>query len=177
MTAARASNSTFRFLMPPINAQVVNGINARTANRVPHSPLVGKQPENEPSEFWARLVSAWGPKGLPTTQNGVATALDMSQGSTRRWYTGEGYPETKVLGDIAKRGGVTIDWLLTGQLPRSPIKESTPVGKLLSLWERLDEVGREHVYQAAIGQLAIRPQREDASKSASKHPSQRAGSI
>lgn len=125
---------------------------------------MGKKAESEPSGFWARLSRAWRKKGLPTSQNGVATLLDMSQGSTRRWYTGEGYPETTVLRDIAKRGDVTIDWLLNDSLPQSPIGRNTSLGRFLAVWEQLDEAGKAHVHQAALGQLAIRPPTQPVSE-------------
>lgn len=141
--------------MRPINAQTVNSVNAYTAKRVPHHAGVGKQSESEPSAFWSRLTEAWTPKGWPTSQNGVATKLDMSQGSTHRWFTGEGYPEIDALRRIAELGEVNVDWLLTGALPKSPIGKGTPLGRLMVVWEQLDERGKDHVYQAAVGQLAL----------------------
>lgn len=138
-----------------INAHTVNTVNAYTANDVTHHGRVGKRSESEPSEFWSRLTEAWKPKGLATSQNGVADKLDMSQGSTRRWYTGEGYPEIDVLRRIAELGGVTIDWLLSGTLPKSPIGKTTALGRLMLAWEQLDDHGKEHVYQSAVGQLAL----------------------
>lgn len=116
---------------------------------------MGKQAESEPSDFWTRLADAWEPKGLPTSQNGVARELKMSQGSTRRWYTGDGYPETQVLREIARKGNVTIDWLLNGTLPRTPTAAHTPLGRLLLVWEQLDETARELLYKTAQGQLAL----------------------
>lgn len=138
-----------------INAQIVNTVNAYTANEVPQDRSVGKPTESPPSAFWKRLTEAWGPLGYPTSQNGVATKLKMSQGSTRRWFTGEGLPETEVIREIANLGGVTIDWLLNETLPRSPIGKKTDLGKLLEVWEKLDKAGREHVYEASQGQLAL----------------------
>lgn len=141
--------------MTQINAQIVNSVNAYTANVVPHDYFVGKQPESAPSAFWIRLTEAWKKRGHPTTQNGVATKLKMSQGSTRRWYTGEGLPETEVIREIAELGGVTIDWLLNETLPKSPIGKQTELGRLMEIWEHLDKSGKEHVYEAAQGQLAL----------------------
>lgn len=115
-----------------------------------------KRPESEPSEFWGRLAEAWKPRGLPTTQNGVAKELDMSQGSTRRWYTGDGLPETEKLREIAKKGDVTVDWLLNGTLPKRPTAAHTALGRFLIVWDQLDDHAREHVYRAALGQLAMR---------------------
>lgn len=148
-----------------INAQIVNRVNAYSANGLSHILGVGKHAETEPSEFWKRLIAAWADKGLPTSQNGIATKLEMSQGSTRRWFTGEGLPETKVLRELAREGGVTIDWLLDGRLPKSPIGKQTTLGKFLLLWEELDEAGKERIHRAALGEIALKsPARVQASK-------------
>lgn len=148
------------------NAQIVNTVNAYSANDLQQTPVMAKRAETEPSEFWERLLEAWKPKGLPVTQNGVATELDMSQGSTRRWYTGDGLPETEVLRVIAKKGDVTIDWLLNGTLPKRPTAAYTPLGRLLIAWDQLDDHSRDHVYKAALGQLALRAPPVQAVKTA-----------
>lgn len=140
-----------------INAQFVKSVNAYTANESPHARRVGKQAESEASDFWKRLIEAWASKGLPTSQNGIASKLDMSQGSTRRWYTGEGYPEIEILRKLASLGGVTIDWLLDERLPKSPIGKQTTLGKFLALWEQLDEAGQERIHRAALGEIALKP--------------------
>jgi transcriptional regulator with XRE-family HTH domain len=148
-----------------INAQIVNRVNAYSANGELHAAPVGKRAETEPSDFWKRLTEAWGAKGLPVSQNGIAMKLSMSQGSTRRWYTGEGYPEIDVLRALAKEGGVTIDWLLDERLPKSPIGKQTTLGMFLALWEQLDEAGKERIHRAALGELALKsPARAPASK-------------
>lgn len=144
-------------LMGPITAQIVNTINAYSGSRVQQAVPMGKTTESPPSPFWQRLTDAWAPLGLPTSQNGVATKLGMSQGSTRRWYTGDGLPETEIIKEIARLGNVTIDWLLLERMPRSPISPKTQLGKLLLLWEQLDDAGREHLHRTALGELALKP--------------------
>lgn len=161
--------------MIEINAQIVNPVNAYTANEVLQTSRMGKRAESDPSGFWVRLAQAWKKEGLPISQNGVATTLKMSQGSTRRWFTGEGYPEIEVLRDIATLGKVTIDWLLLDTLPRSPVNKQSELGKLMMVWEELDGPGRDHVYQAAVGQLAIRKPEEIPSLIQSKHVKQAFG--
>lgn len=116
---------------------------------------LGKKPITEPSAFWIRLTECWKQNHLPTTQNGIATRLGMSQGSTRRWFTGEGLPETETLKDLAARGHVTIDWLLTSQLPRAPIKPGSPLYELLEIWYSLDEILRERILHAAMAEKAL----------------------
>lgn len=148
-----------------INAQNVKPVNAYTANGATHALKVGKRAETAPCDFWRRLTEAWAAKGLPTSQNGIAGKLDMSQGSTRRWYTGEGYPEIEILRKLASLGGVTIDWLLDERLPKSPIGKQTTLGKFLLLWDQLDEAGMERIHRAALGELALKsPSRVHQSK-------------
>ena len=140
-----------------INAQTVRAVNAHSNNPVRHDYRMGKQPESDPSPFWRRLTESWERRGLPVSQNGVAMKLDMSQGSTRRWFTGDGYPETKVLREIAQLGGVTIDWLLMETLPRQPINPRSTLGRFLEVWDQMDEAAHEHLIRAARGQLALKP--------------------
>lgn len=155
---ALASKENGVFTHRMINAQIVNIVNAKTGNGLPHYQEVSKRAETEPSDFWRRLTEAWKAKGLPTTQNGVANKLAMSQGSTHRWYTGAGYPEIPILKTLAELGNVTVDWLLTERLPKTPVGNETQLGKLLLLWEQLDDSGKERIHRAALGELALKPQ-------------------
>jgi transcriptional regulator with XRE-family HTH domain len=155
--------------MPEINAQNANTVNAYTGNTSQQYPFVSRKSDTPPSPFWNRLAEAWKAKGLATSQNGVAERLGMSQGSTRRWYTGEGYPEIEVLRRIAELGDVTIDWLLTETLPRSPIRKGSPLGRLMTVWEQLSENGKQHVFESASGQLAHQ-RAQDGPESLKKTP-------
>lgn len=159
-------------LMGAINAQTVIGINARSGNGVSQTPRMGRQAETEASEFWLRLVEAWSKKGLPTSQNGVATTLDMSQGSTRRWHTGDGLPEMDVLVQIAQKGDVTVDWLLTGRYPKHPIKPDTPLGRIHNAWNQIDDTGRIFIAETVEGRAALMGQKEaEATKKPGKQRS------
>lgn len=64
---------------------------------------IGGMADTEPSPFWRRLKEALDDIGWPTSQNGLAKKLGMSQGSVRRWYTGEGWPEMDTLRFLAKK--------------------------------------------------------------------------
>jgi transcriptional regulator with XRE-family HTH domain len=141
----------------PINAQTVNSVNAYSANGARHSRAMSRQPESEASGFWKRLSLCWEARNLPTTQNGVAKKLGMSQGSVRRWFAGEGFPETDTLIEIARLGRVSIDWLLTGKHHASGVDKD--LDDLLEIWERLEGTGREHVVRAARGEAALTSER------------------
>lgn len=138
-----------------INAQTVNSVNAYCGNPSLHSLHMGKRTEADPSPFWVRMATAWKEQHLSVTQNGVATKLHMSQGSTRRWFTGDGKPETETIIEIARLGKVTVDWLLTGQQPMRPVPPGSQLEQVLVIWEQLNSEGREHVLHAAQGQLAL----------------------
>lgn len=146
-------------LTPQINAQTVNRVNAYSANHRRTIGSMGRPTESDPSPFWKRLVQCWEARNLPTTQNGIAKKLDMSQGSVRRWFAGEGFPETDTLIEIARLGRVSIDWLLTGKHHASGVDKD--LDELLDVWEHLEGPGREHVVRAARGEAALtQPQQQ-----------------
>ena len=140
-------------LTAPFNARTVNRVNAYSAKRFGNMLPMGRPTESEPSDFWKRLVQCWGARNLPTSQNGIAKRLDMSQGSVRRWFAGEGFPETDTLIRIANLGRVSIDWLLTGKHHSSGVDKD--LDDLLDIWDQLDGQAREHVVRSARGEAAI----------------------
>lgn len=140
--------------MTGINAYSVYTVNACGVNAVTHAPVVGKRAASKPSEFWQRLAKAWEKQGLPTSQNGVATRLNMSQGSTRRWYTGEGYPEIEQLKEIARLGKCSIHWLLTNEGPES-VNLDPDTAALLRHWAILTPEARTTVLRTARGEHAM----------------------
>lgn len=147
------------------NAQIVNSVNASRANPLAQTRRMSRKAEAEPCEFWKRLVAAWELKGLPTSQNGVAEWFGMKgNGSTGRWYRGDGKPETEKLIRMAQAGGVTVDWLLTGNEPRTPIRPGTDLDQLLRLWANLSPESREHVMRTAHGQFAMQQQESAVSE-------------
>lgn len=103
---------------------------------------MGKEAESPPSKFWVRLVAALERQGLPTTQNGVATWLDMSQGSVARWYHGDGYPETETCAFLAVKGKVSIDWLISGREPDYPVSSDPVLNELVQVWRDLSDGAR-----------------------------------
>lgn len=145
----------------PFNAQIVNEVNARRANALPQTPRMGRKAEGEPCDFWKRLAEAWGAKELPTSQNGVADYFGMrGNGSTGRWYRGDGLPETAKLIKMARVGGVTVDWLLSGNEPRIPVPPGSDLERLLNIWGALSPENRPHALRAAEGELARQRQEE-----------------
>lgn len=151
-TDLQASNNA-TLLMLPINAQTADGVNAESGNGMRQSVGMGRQAESEPSAFWRRLVEAMREQELPTSQNGIAVMLGMSQGSVGRWYHGEGLPEMTTCRDLALRGEVSVDWLLTGRKPKYPLSKDPLMREIFDLCEDLDESGRQIVIRAARGEL------------------------
>lgn len=131
---------------------------------------MGRPPQSEGSDFWKRLVEAWGEAGLPTSQNAIAKEMGMDgNGVTGRWFRGDATPQAAQLIKLAKRGKVTVDWLLSGDPPRSRAVPGTPLYSLLTCWDATAETGRAHVLEAAQGQRLRHPRlpSTDARKSKS----------
>jgi transcriptional regulator with XRE-family HTH domain len=162
MACAMGDSSGSSFLMAPINAQDVNRVNAARGNRRGHHLTMGRKAEKPSCPFWKRLESAWKDRNLPTSQLGVAEELGMKgNGSTQRWFRGEALPETDTLMKIATLGNVTIDWLLLERLPKHPVERNTELGAIHASWGSLGDAGREHLYTALLGQLALQQRGEE----------------
>lgn len=152
--AEQASNKA-SLVMPQINAQTVNSVNAETGNRASDNARMGRTALRPASPFWARLEEALGehPAYRPLNPNSLAKKLGMSQGSVYRWYTGEGKPELDKALKLSKDGGVSVDWLLNNVKPKYPLSKDPALRELLELCERLDPEGRERILRAARGEL------------------------
>lgn len=109
----------------------------------------------KPSAFWQRLDEALGEKWAPLNANSLAVRLEMSQGSTHRWYSGVGLPDIKIALELAKSGGVCVQWLLDGTKPKYPISKDPSIRELFDICEGLDEEGRQFVLKAAKGQSSL----------------------
>lgn len=154
-TALHASTIASRrssFDMSRINAQTDNGVNADFGNCVSENAGMTKKAEMPASAFWIRLTDSlprdWG----QVNPNNLATRLHMSQGSIYRWYTGEGLPETKTALQLAKAGGVCLDWLLNNVKPRYPISKDPILRELFEVCEDLDEEARLRILRMARGE-------------------------
>lgn len=55
-------------------------------------------------------------KKLDMTQAALARSLNVSDKAVSKWETGQGYPEITLLPKLAAVLGVTVDYLMTGQL-------------------------------------------------------------
>lgn len=131
-----------------INAPPVYRVKAGCVDVSGETVPMGRKAETPASEFWTRMTQAWRRHGLPVSQNGVAVKLNMSQGSTRRWYTGEGYPEIPQLIEIARLGRCSIHWLLTNEGPESLVPDPD-TADLLRHWKVLEPEGRAAVLRMA----------------------------
>lgn len=166
-SAARGVSSVVS-VMTPINAQTVEYVNAESGNARTQTMRMGRKSESEPSAFWRRLIDAWSEQDLPTSQNGVATKLKMSQGSVGRWFHGEGLPELETCIDIAGRGRVCVEWLITGNLPKYPISRDAVLREIFETCVSLDDAGRAIVLRAAKGEL-LQKQAEEIAAAPAKH--------
>lgn len=153
-----------------INAQTVNSVNAESGNRARDNKRVATRPTRKPSPFWARLEETLreAPLWQPVNANHVAEKLDMSQGSVYRWFTGEGLPELRTALQLAKEGGVCVDWLLNNVKPKYPISKDPTLRALFEICEELKDDGRAAVLRAAEGELLRKQQAEFAAAEAAK---------
>lgn len=126
---------------------------------------MGKKAQTPASPFWNRLVRAWDRQGLPTSQNGVATKLGMSQGSTRRWYTGDGLPEIQQVIELARLGRCSIHWLLTGE-GLETVNPDPDTASLLKHWNALLPEARTALLRAAKLEHAVQFTGEPEARSA-----------
>lgn len=126
---------------------------------------MARRPQLRPSDFWLRLEEALkgNPKWQPVNSNNVAAKLGMSQGSVHRWYTGAGLPELSTALQLAKEGGVCVDWLLNAVKPKYPISKDPTLRQLIELCDGLDEDGMKAVLRSAEGEQ-LRKQKADESK-------------
>jgi len=153
-------------LMFPINAQTVERVNALTGNSGRDNRRVPRKAKNQPSPFWLRIEEALGDKSAysPLNTNSIAKKLGLSQGTTYRWFTGEGFPELKLALQMAKDGGVCVDWLLNNVKPKHPISRDPLLRELLETCEDLPPGSRERILHAAKGELALLLQEEKPAK-------------
>lgn len=109
---------------------------------------MGRQSASPPSKFWERLTEAFKERGLPITQRGVARLVGKKQASAWEWYHGISLPELTTCREIAVKGGVCVDWLITGRLPKYPISKDPLLSKILEGYLSLNEEGRKRILQA-----------------------------
>lgn len=140
---------------PDSNAQTATRVNAQTARIEPQTV---RMVTDSRKTFWQRLTDAWGARGLPTSQLGIARELGMSQGSVGRWARDEGLPELDVVRQLALKGDVCIEWLLTGRGPKRPMPVDEETAELLEVWRKLNANGRHHVRIAAQSAYALQSQ-------------------
>lgn len=73
--------------------------------------------------FVSRLNELFDDKGLPKRgrQAFLSKRFKVAQPSAKKWLDGINYPEMEKTVEIAKWGGVCVEWLLTGRGVKHPI--------------------------------------------------------
>jgi transcriptional regulator with XRE-family HTH domain len=122
----------------------------------------------DPSPFWVRLEEAIGRFYRPFNANNLAVKLGMRQSAVNRWYIGRGKPSMELALEFARKGGVHVEWLLTGAKPKHPISKDPLLRELFELCEQLDASGdgRQQVLRAARNELLAQTelQRQEAER-------------
>ena len=99
------------------------------------------------SPFWERVTEAFADAGLETSQSGIARELDVGQSAVQKWAKGTGYPTLRKCIQIAKRTGVSVEWLLTGRGNKNPKGGSMDdlTQALLDLWASLTDEAKADI--------------------------------
>ena len=94
--------------------------------------------EEQKLDIYKRLNEACNDRGIqPWGRNQVLRKeLHVSQPAVSKWLTGKGYPSIETLVQIAKFLQVNVEWLITGQGPKSeseryPSQQIEQIVKLL----------------------------------------------
>lgn len=100
----------------------------------------------EKIQFARRLneVMDESPLGIPAKGAGrqivVAKMFGVGQKAARKWMEGEGFPEMEKCIQIAKKLGVSLEWLLTGRGDKRVMDGSDfNLSRLLGLWFQMSE--------------------------------------
>lgn len=107
------------------------------ANSLPESP------------FWKRLKDAFRAERLPTSQNGIAKEMGMSQGTVQAWVRGESLPTMDNAVRLAAKAGVCVQWLLTGEAPRRPGPRDPLLAEVIEIWEVMRPDRQEKILEYA----------------------------
>lgn len=97
--------------------------------------------------FSNRLKEILADNGYPGwgRQRFIARKFGVSHPSAKKWLDGDNYPEMDKLIEFSRWGNTTIDWLVTGEGPKHPIKLSPD---LISILEVLQNASPETVNTA-----------------------------
>lgn len=140
-TASHALN-TASLLMSRIYRKTVDYVNNKTVDKpIKNGRMTTKRPIYSASPFWKRLEEAIGSQFDGFSQNTLAKHLKIQPSAVALWYRGRGLPKLKTAIDLARDGGVCVDWLLSGTKPKYPISRNPVVRELFEICEQLDPQG------------------------------------
>lgn len=87
------------------------------------------------------------------TQTKLAALVGKKQPSAAEWGQPGRFPEMGAVTELAKRFGVTVEWLLTERGPKYVPPVDTDAQALWRLWPRLGELDRARVVAYAEARL------------------------
>lgn len=133
---------TASLLMPRIYRTTVDYVNNETVDsRGKNGRMTTKRPIYPASAFWKRLEEAIGSQFESFNQNTLADYLRIQPSAVALWYRGPGLPKLKTAIKLARDGGVSVDWLLSGAKPKYLISKSPVIRELFEICEQLDPQG------------------------------------
>ncbi|CAG0966517.1 hypothetical protein MTYP_01022 [Methylophilaceae bacterium] len=102
---------------------------------------------NEKRDFAERMNKVADMLGIPpkgsNRQELLGRVFGVSQESARKWLSGESIPQVAKCIEIAKRAGVSFDWLMTGRGVAA--YEQTPEAQVYQAMQKMDEVTKYQV--------------------------------
>ena len=125
----------------PYNTAGDKNTSTRSDNEVRHSRRMPKFAKT--SALWERLTRARldARPPLSTRQEDIAKEVGVGQTAVSGWKTGDKVPELDKGMVLAKKADICLEFLYTGRGPRRPWGDvTTPLGRLVEVWERLDEM-------------------------------------
>lgn len=141
--AALHASSNARLLMRIVNDNPGDVVNGDPGDRRGKNRRM-KRPVLPASDFWRRLEEAIGPQFENFNTNSLAKDLGMSQGTIHYWYLGKYLPELNTAVKLAKRGGVCVEWLISGARPKYPISKNPVLRELFEICEQINPKGEGH---------------------------------
>lgn len=151
-TALHASSNA-DLLMSRLNEKNVEYVNERIVESGAKNKRMGRRVEYPASEFWVRLEEAIGDHYPEFNPSALARKLRMSQGTIHTWYLGNGLPKLKRALQLAREGGVCVDWLLNGVKPKYAISKSPEIRELVDVCEQLGADGLQVILRNARNEL------------------------
>ena len=143
----RSSNQSLRAFTPASIGDSDSLSIGNTYSGLSDTPEVFRRPERT---FWDRVSEAMSDNGMKPSQTAVADMIGIKQPSVSEWTKTGGYPTMENGVKLAKRLGVSVEWLYTGAGPKRPPPTDEAAERLWALWGRIDDFTKGEIVGKAV---------------------------